>query len=131
MSTVVKCRIKSYIQPFERKLAIAELSVLAGSKPKPVTAPAESALDYVISSKVSPNLLAKKLAFWEHLYGDNKILTDQVLKESTVNVVRNGIQLDKIPGLVPFGDDVPLPNRRCLRYGTHGIHSIEENFFRN
>ena len=36
MSFNVTCRIKSYIQPFERELGLRELESLAASPPKPV-----------------------------------------------------------------------------------------------
>jgi site-specific DNA-methyltransferase (cytosine-N4-specific) len=53
----------------------------------------------------------------------------QSLRESTVNVVRNGVPLADIQKQLPFGQNVPLPNRRCLRYGPHGIHEYRGKFF--
>ena len=50
-------------------------------------------------------------------------------REATVNIVRNGIPIEQIAKLVPFNGEIPLPNRRCLRYGTHGIHEYRGKFF--
>ena len=55
-------------------------------------------------------------------------LTTQVLRERTVNVVRNGVAPEEIPALLK-ASEIGLPNRRCLRYGTHGIHEYRGKFF--
>jgi hypothetical protein len=56
-------------------------------------------------------------------------LTTQALREATVNVVRNGVSIGDIRAALPFNGKVPLPNRRCLRYGPHGIHEYRGKFF--
>ncbi len=142
-----KCRMKSYIQPFERKLALAELTAITGTVPQPLPSYREPMLfellqasdtpplsqsdvrDYEVISEIPPEVVVHKLAYWEDVCEEEKRVTTQVLREATVNVVRNGISLDLIPTLVPFGSVVPLPNRRCLRYGTHGIHEYRGKFF--
>lgn len=129
MKTKIKCKIKPYIQPFERKLAIAELRALAGSAPRPLSGLEDEALDFEVTSTVSANNLAKSLVYWEYVCDSKKRFTSQVLREATVNIVRNGIPFDQLKKLVPFGSDVPLPNRRTLRYGTHGIHEYRGKFF--
>ena len=148
------CRMKSYIQPFERKLALAELAAIAGTEPRPVTqaninpwldyleeqtttnlwnlllpAPAVEHLDFEVLSNAPLKALVDKLAYWEYIEGMDKHVTTQILREATVNIMRNGIALDLISKLVPFNGTVPIPNRRCLRYGTHGIHEYRGKFF--
>jgi site-specific DNA-methyltransferase (cytosine-N4-specific) len=73
--------------------------------------------------------LANALAFWEIVEGKTPVITRQSLRESTVNLVRNGIALDELAKLLPFTGEVPLPNRRCLRYGSHGLHEYRGKFF--
>jgi site-specific DNA-methyltransferase (cytosine-N4-specific) len=125
----LKCRIKPYIQPFERKLALAELVSLTHSTPHPAGPDAET-IEFEVQSEISANVLAEKLAYWECVSDSRQYVTVQSLREATVNVVRNGIPLEKIAELVPFAEGkAPLPNRRCLRYGAHGIHEYRGKFF--
>ena len=130
MSTL-RCRIKDYIQPFERILALEELTAVAAAKPKPVGKGADDSIDFTVSTAQSPGELASRLAYWESVsYKGEALTTEQSLRESTVNVVRNGIDLAELKKRLPFDDkEVPLPNRRCLRYGTHGIHEYRGKFF--
>lgn len=120
------CRMKPYIQPFERTLAIAELSAIAGAKPVAVDE-TEQPILFSLPSVVKAETLARHLAYWEIIETDKPIFTTQVLRERTVNVVRNGVPPKDIPQLLK--DDIVLPNRRCLRYGTHGIHEYRGKFF--
>ena len=130
MKDVLKCRIKPYIQPFERKLALNELRIIAGSEPKPLLSSSiEETLEFEVVSGVPADVLVDRLAYWEYIYGDQSQPTTQVLREATVNVVRNGILPEQIAQLVLFDHDIPIPNRRCLRYGTHGIHEYRGKFF--
>lgn len=124
----LKCYMKPYIQPFERKLAFKELSVLTGAEPRPIALDSDNGL-WVVDSKLSSTKLANRLAYWECVIGRERSLTTQVLREATVNVVRNGIPVENIASLVPFGEDAPLPNKRCLRYGPHGVHEYRGKFF--
>lgn len=127
--TAVRCRIKDYIQPFERSLALQELLAVAATKPIPVD-DAETSTEFIVSTSSSLATLAGRLAYWEVISSKAKaVTTAQSLRESTVNVVRNGIDLAALKELLPFKKDVPLPNRRCLRYGTHGIHEYRGKFF--
>lgn len=126
---LITCRLKPYIQPFERKLALEELRVLSGTVPIAMDAAAESALVFSIRSDQRPVRLADRLAYWESVYGSKLKLTRQVCLEATANVVRNGTAFKEIEASLPFQDDPPLPNRRCLRYGTHGIHEYRGKFF--
>src|SRR5690606_6585511 len=73
--------------------------------------------------------LSASLAYWESVCARKEVVTSQALVEATTNVVRNGIPLDEIMRLLPFKDTPVLPNRRCLRFGTHGIHEYRGKFF--
>jgi len=122
------CRMKGYIQPFERALALAELGALSNSDPIPVKQQAGEPILFSISSGVKAATLARNLAYWEAIEADQTHLTTQVLRERTVNVVRNGVAPKEIPHLLR-AEEIGLPNRRCLRYGTHGIHEYRGKFF--
>lgn len=123
------CCLKPYIQPFERKLALAELSTLAKAKPRPIVSTCDRGPQFVVDSALPATGLANRLAYWEHVIGRERITTTQVLREATVNAVRNGIPVEQIASLLPFGEDAPLPNKRCLRYGPHGVHEYRGKFF--
>ena len=125
----VTCRIKPYIQPFEERLAIAELRSLAGHAPVPLAEDPERRHCFSVASSLPASELARRLAYWECVTGRERTYTAQVLREATVNVVRNGLPIGEIARLLPFGREVSLPNRRCLRYGTHGIHEYRGKFF--
>jgi RMKL-like, methyltransferase domain len=127
MKQSLVCRMKPYIQPFERTLALAELSALTHSDPIPVDQQTREPVLFSIPPTVKPAVLARHLAYWEAVDAERPYLTTQVLRERTVNVVRNGVSPREIPQLLAH--DVPLPNRRCLRYGTHGIHEYRGKFF--
>jgi site-specific DNA-methyltransferase (cytosine-N4-specific) len=129
MTYELTCRIKPYIQPFERELALRELEALAGAVPRPVPRDPGQPECFRVRSQVAPVALARDLAFWEAVRGENTLTTTQSLRESTVNVVRNGISLEAIASVLPFNGSVPFPNRRCLRYGSHGLHEYRGKFF--
>lgn len=121
----VTLKIKPYIQPFERHLALWELEALAGA------APAQSRSrenEYSVRTG-KPRLLAEKLAYWESIDVGGVRPTRQVLIEATTNVVRNGVSFAEIRARLPFAGDPPLPNRRALRFGVHGIHEYRGKFF--
>jgi DNA modification methylase len=125
----VTCRIKEYIQPFERVLAFKELEAITKSTLVPVSS-SDAPLTFNAQTDVSVSDLSRTLAYWEMVEADDEqTVTDQSLREATVNVVRNGIDLEQLRKSLPFGDQVALPNRRCLRYGTHGIHEYRGKFF--
>lgn len=122
------CRMKPYIQPFERTLALAELSALTRAEPVPIDENAEQPVVFSVPPVVEPTLLARQLAYWELIEADRCYVTTQVMRERTVNVVRNGVPTREIPQLLLL-DEIGLPNRRCLRYGTHGLHEYRGKFF--
>ena len=124
----LRVRIKPYIQPFERKLALAELRALVDAEPLPIDGAVQQAVVFSVPQAIRPEALARQLAYWEMVEGERPYLTTQVLRERTVNVVRNGVPLKEIQQLL-FEEVAILPNRRCLRYGTHGLHEYRGKFF--
>jgi site-specific DNA-methyltransferase (cytosine-N4-specific) len=129
MNSLITCRIKPYIQPFERKLALLELEALAQDAPRPIAAVVEEIQCFSVTSRATARLLARELAFWEVVCNGQTLTTIQSLREATVSVVRNGISPEALASKLPFKGEVPLPNRRCLRYGTHGLHEYRGKFF--
>ena len=128
MSTVI-CKIKPYIQPFERQLALSELASLVQSSPKPIDSDTSDSTLFEVNATQSTSLLIDRLSYWETVTTKREYYTAQVLREATVNVVRNGVAPLDILKSLPFGQDVPVPNRRVLRYGSHGIHEYRGKFF--
>lgn len=127
---VLKVRMKPYIQPFERVLALRELHALAGAEPLALESKSETSTDFEIRSPCSHDVFARRLAYWEIVeYGEQMTVTEQSLREATVNLVRNGVALDTLRQQLPFQNEAPFPNRRCLRYGTHGLHEHRGKFF--
>lgn len=128
----LRLRMKPYIQPFERALAVQELCALSSVEYEGIVAGKNSEIEFTIVAECTPTALAERLAYWETVSADTQdYVTTQSLRESTVNLVRNGVALDTLAQQLPFDPDgtVPLPNRRCLRYGTHGIHEYRGKFF--
>ncbi len=126
----LRIRIKPYIQPFERILALRELQALSADIPRPLGTPEDTVTEFEVTSLLSAAELADRLAYWEAVdqVGVSTITT-QTLRESTINLVRNGVAIDMLRRQLPFVDEIPLPNRRCLRYGTHGVHEYRGKFF--
>jgi Putative RNA methylase family UPF0020 len=127
MTRPLLCRMKPYIQHFERVLALAELSALSQANPAPVDEEEEWPVLFAVPPRVKPDELTRQLAYWETIETDETLLTMQALRERTVNVVRHGVSTEDIPQLLQ--NDLALPNRRCLRYGTHGLHEYRGKFF--
>ncbi|PDW01144.1 hypothetical protein [Candidatus Chloroploca asiatica] len=124
------CKLKPYIQPFERVLAFNELRALTGETPKIVFGSDARCPEFEIYTTVPVEVLVQRLAYWEAIAYDKKQqYTEQVLFEATMNVARNGITPQQIEQIVPFRHTPPLPKKRSLRYGTHGIHEYRGKFF--
>lgn len=125
----IRFRMKPYIQPFERRLAIDELRALSFGEPESVDRKGPDTVFHV-QTFTRPITFVDRLAYWETVeHGSQIWTTRQSLRESTVNVVRNGIDISDLARQLPFPGMAPLPNRRCLRYGTHGIHEYRGKFF--
>jgi site-specific DNA-methyltransferase (cytosine-N4-specific) len=123
---VERYRIKPYIQPFERFLAVEELQRLCGSE-------AQVSEDlpqghYVVSMRDGSRPVAEKLAYWEAA-GSAGEPTPQVLREASASIGRNGVALADIAGLGEAEVAAKIPRKRSLRYGTHGIHEYRGKFF--
>ncbi len=126
----LRLRIKPYIQPFERALAMRELQALTAHPPRPLGLLEETSSEFEVFTSSSAVELANRLSYWEAIEDPHTTtLTTQSLRESTVNLVRNGVALEVLQHQLPFTEHVPLPNRRCLRYGTHGVHEYRGKFF--
>lgn len=125
----ITCRIKDFIQPFERHLALEELRALTAHDIAPIDGDEGTASIFAVSDTADPNALRRELAYWKSVGNEPNGLTAQLRSEATSIIARNGISLDdlegKVRGLVPS----KLPNRRCLRYATHGLHEYRGKFF--
>jgi DNA modification methylase len=123
------CQIKSYIQPFERRLALSELQALSGGIPIPVGGGPDDALHFRVQTNVPIIKLKSHLAYWQTIGSRRQEITRQLRGEAGSLIARNGVQLDDIPTLIPRIVDTKLPNKRCLRYATHGLHEYRGKFF--
>ena len=125
------CRMKNYIQPFEKKLALRELQALSRTSPIPYNSSNSDQDIYIIDSNISFEFLQERLTYWEELNIPNNLTeyTRQVFKEATVNAAKNGNGQKILQLKFPFREEIPIPNRRVLRYGPHGIHEYRGKFF--
>ena len=126
---ILTCRMKEYIQPFERRLALQELCALTGAPAVPVDGDDETALTFSVAKSSNVESLREALVYW-HSVGDGADgLTLQLRSEATSIIGRNramsGTLLKTLPSLIPSS----LPNKRCLRYATHGLHEYRGKFF--
>lgn len=130
MSSHYRCYLKPYIQPFERALAFAELSALTESRRSRLKESQCETSRYIdVQSGTPAKTLANALAYWESIDNGDSHYTVQVLREATVSIARNGVPVSEFAARLPFRTDVPLPARRTLRYGTHGLHEYRGKFF--
>ncbi len=121
-------RIKEYIQPFERQLALEELCALTNSSVVPINGDETTASTFVVKCSHSAGALRNALTYW-HSVGEPEGLTLQVRREAT-SLITNVDVLN--PNFVGNGDSTlpsRLPRRRCLRYATHGLHEYRGKFF--
>lgn len=125
----VTVKIKEYIQPFERLLALDELAAITGSKPTPLDGNLDSAIHFSVSAPKELRELTDTLTYWESVGGQSLNVTRQLLLESTSLVARNGMDLRDLAGSLAGCADAKKPNKRCLRYATHGIHEYRGKFF--
>lgn len=89
--------------------------------------------DYCVEWTLAPDTLAGRLAYWEWVASEETVtapkFSRQVRHEATANVARNGVTTAQLQTQLPFDGCIPLPNRRSLRYGPHGIHEYRGKFF--
>lgn len=126
----VVCQMKPYIQPFERILALQELEMVSGGTPQLQCQLAPTLVRYEVSSCTPSSVLLGRLAYWESVADPSPRWTRQLLREATTALARNGHAPADLPGCLPFHpQSVPTPNRRCLRYGPHGLHDYRGKYF--
>ncbi len=125
---VVTCRIKDYIQPFERELAFREMQALCAGPLRPINGTRSSATLFDIHCTQTPISLGERLTYWHSLCASDQPITLQVRREASAI-------------LAPFSDPYDLPSqplkscltrphrRRVLRYATHGLHEYRGKFF--
>ena len=123
------CRMKGYIQPFERRLALQELRALANGPVIPVDGDDATASIFSIAGANDAGALRGALAYWHSVGDDAGGLTTQLRSEATLAIARNGMALDGLPETVRSLVPSKLPNKRCLRYATHGLHEYRGKFF--
>ena len=123
-----KLEMKDFIQPFERKLALLELKALSKTVPTE-TGDASRVSEFSISGNFDTNELVRSLAYWRSVNTGTRVLTEQIRAEATSLVAGNDLDLESVRSgtneLVPNR----LPNRRCLRYASHGLHEYRGKFF--
>lgn len=123
------CKIKEYIQPFERQLALQELEALTKGPVVPINGDADSASIFSISPTSDTEILRTALAYWHSVGNGVERLTTQVRGEATAKIARANAktieEAENIGELVSRN----LPNHRSLRYATHGIHEYRGKFF--
>lgn len=110
---VSQCKMKQYIQPFERQLAAMEFSSLCDT---------DISDDMVqsVPNEVSLQMLKDRLAYWDCIETNEVIPTKQALLEATYYselTANNELIINR------------LPNTRILRYGTHDLHEYRGKFF--
>lgn len=125
----ITCVIKPYIQPFEKELALLEIEKILGCDAKSIkTNKNGPSTQFKFISNTSKDELISKLSYWERVIEQSEFVTRQSIRESTVSLASNGIKPKYIPQEFR-NNNIKLPNRRCLRYGTHGIHEYRGKFF--
>ena len=125
----LNCRMKGHIQPFERRLALQELRALADGSVVPVDGNDETASTFAVPPTNDAGRLRETLAYW-HSVGDGASgLTAQLRGEATLGVARRRAADGALGEAARAPTPRKLPNRRCLRYATHGLHEYRGKFF--
>lgn len=122
------CRIKDYIQPFERHLALQELRALASGPVRPIDGDEATALVFEVAGALDANALRDALTYW-HSVGPQGGLTAQVRSEATSVAAQNGLSASDLLGPRLRSEPLKPPRKRCLRYATHGLHEYRGKFF--
>lgn len=123
------CRMKEYIRPFERRLALQELRALTGGPVVPVDGDDATASVFSVSRMNDAGTLRGALAYWHSVGDDADGLTTQLRGEATLAIARNGTGVEELPKTIHTLVPSKLPNKRCLRYATHGLHEYRGKFF--
>ena len=123
------CRMKEHIRPFERRLALQELRALAGGPVVPVDGDDTTASTFSVARANDAGTLRGALAYWHSVGDDADGLTTQLRGEATLGIARNGAAAGALPKTIRTLVPSTLPNKRCLRYATHGLHEYRGKFF--
>ena len=126
MKVKLGCRLKPYIKPFERELAYRELEALTRVR---VRENGQEDNTLWLCSSAAADVLARELAFWESVSNGERLITRQALREATVFEMPNSGPTQLLLGQQSASEEIALPNRRCLRYGPHGLHEYRGKFF--
>ncbi len=112
-------KMKSYIKPFEKELALLELKEKTDSgNIKSI----EGGL-YSVQENVSEERLREDLAYWESVGETELKYTVQIELESTYGG-KEAVLMD-----APFQEEFRVRQGRVLRYGVHDIHEYRGKFF--
>ena len=82
------CRIKEFIQPFERHLAIKEMRALVQGPVTPLDGDDSTALTFSIPGLNNAEFLQRSLAYWHSVGDEVQGLTTQLLREATQEIAR-------------------------------------------
>lgn len=123
------CRMKEYIQPFERQLALQELRALAKGPVVPVNGDDTTASVFAVPAGGNASALRDTLAYW-HSIGDSVSgVTAQIRSEATLARARPNAADRALHTARKSSEPAKSPKRRCLRYATHGLHEYRGKFF--
>lgn len=130
---VVICKLKSYIQPFERSLALREIEAISKNPPILVEGDSNSVL-FATHTNVVASTFIDRLTYWELVWagglnGHAGEVTTQAKREATWGLAKNGEAPRHVIASLSQRRDVSLPRRRVLRYGPHGLHEYRGKFF--
>ena len=126
---IANVSIKEFIQPFERRLAILELEALSNARALAVGDDPRTASVFSVSGEFDPHELSQTLSYWREVKADDATLTEQIRAEATSIVAANGLDLEAVRERTAELVPKRLPNRRCLRYASHGLHEYRGKFF--
>ena len=123
------CRIKPYIRPFERQLALRELSALARGPVVPLDGDDDTARTFAVGRGSDALGLRDALAYWQSVGDRVDGITAQLRGEATLATARGVRKGDGATETLLQRSSLKLPTQRCLRYATHGLHEYRGKFF--
>ena len=123
------CTMKEYIQPFERRLALQELRALTDGLVVPLDGNEETALTFAVAPTNDAGVLRRSLAYWRSIGDGANGLTAQLRGEATLGAARNRVAAGGSAEATRATAPLKLPNKRRLRYATHGLHEYRGKFF--
>jgi site-specific DNA-methyltransferase (cytosine-N4-specific) len=116
-SSDIILKLKTYIQPFEKYLANAELCGLVNFNTKKPFEESANLTFRLPLSACNYEMLKNRLAYWEQIGTFDSEPTFQVLLESEGDIHSEGFE------------QVRFHKSRRLRYGPHGLHEYRGKFF--